>query len=865
MAIEKIQAQIITEVDDQSLKQSWDKVKMFARDTWKELDKSFLFKLQLDKANTKLQLESARGLLRQAKKDWDKEMILKYTIKTDELQSKLTEAWRKLNNFKNTWEQSVSRLSRLFGGLTDQVWVLISKLWALAVGAGLMAIWKQALMLWDKLEQANISFTTMLWSEEEAKNLLEDLTIFASNTPFELVWLRDTAKQLLAFGIESEQMIPTMKALWDVSSWLSVPIDRIAYAYWQVRVAWRLMGQDLMQFTNAWVPLIAELAKNMWVAENKIKDMVSAGEIGFADVQKAFKTMTEDGGRFANLMAKQSDTLSGKWSNLKDQADAILESIGTAMIPFAKKVVSALSWALNWLVNMWTWLRAITTLIVSGIVQSIFTVQKAWKTVAWNLQILFNGFVGSLRDFGANFWVFTRNVKAVFQNIPTFIWEALNKGIEKIENFLNKVTWWVNAFAKKLWYEWELVSGVSLWRIDLGAEKKALEEYKDLNSKAAAEKNYQIMKEMEEYQDSRDELKSMEAERLRDELLALANSNNKKKELDTELKDTIISNNNEATENAKWNAKILEDLQKKELEREKKFQAYLEENEEKRKKRDEERAKRIEKGTEIIQDYYWSLRDEIDKTKDKLDDFDDKIEESQKKIQDLKNDLAWEKQGAGVELAERKTEVEDKIRELEQEFAGIKGLTRLSDETLKSIWESTLWGGASWNQVLEVKKLYAELDFLKQNSALLTEEAIKEASESESEAIVRKLNEKEAEIQKEIELEEQRLNEFETQKAKEQEIYDALDKYRTTLEYNYTALLKQEVAKRIDELEAMRIKAIETAQAMASAWITTNNTSTTIWGVSINVDWSWSPISTADAIAKTFVDKVDKANKWIND
>jgi len=178
MAIEKVQAQIIAEVDDQSFKQAWNEVKLFARDTKKELDKSFLFQLQLDKANTKIQLDQARSLLRKAKKDWDKEMILKITLKTEELQSKLTEAWRRLNNFRNTWETSVSRLWRLFDWLSNKVGWMVSHLWKLLVVVWVVGwLWAKALMLGDKLEQANISFTTMLGSAEQAKTLLEDSAV----------------------------------------------------------------------------------------------------------------------------------------------------------------------------------------------------------------------------------------------------------------------------------------------------------------------------------------------------------------------------------------------------------------------------------------------------------------------------------------------------------------------------------------------------------------------------------------------------------------------------------------------------------------------------------------------------------------
>ena len=56
--------------------------------------------------------------------------------------------------------------------------------------------------------------------------------------------------------------------------------------------------------------------------------MVTAGQIGFTEVEKVIKKMTDEGGQFYNLMEKQSQTLSGQISNLGDAWDQMLNSIG---------------------------------------------------------------------------------------------------------------------------------------------------------------------------------------------------------------------------------------------------------------------------------------------------------------------------------------------------------------------------------------------------------------------------------------------------------------------------------------------------------------------------------------------------------
>lgn len=222
----------------------------------------------------------------------------------------------------NAGEKAGSKLQQsLWWGLKALVGLGVTK--ALSTAAG------RAYTLAGNLQQADVAFTTMLGGAEAARRMLQDLSDFAANTPFELTGVRETAKQLLAYNIEAHKIIPTLKALWDVSAGLSVPIQQVAFAYGQVKSAGRLLGQDLRQFTNAGVPIIAELAKNLGVAESQIKEMVSAGKIWFAEVEKAFQTMSAEGGKFANLMEKQSATMMGAWSNLKDSIDGLWEAIGS--------------------------------------------------------------------------------------------------------------------------------------------------------------------------------------------------------------------------------------------------------------------------------------------------------------------------------------------------------------------------------------------------------------------------------------------------------------------------------------------------------------------------------------------------------
>lgn len=258
----------------------------------------------------------------------------------------------------NAGEKAWDKLQQsIWGGLKALVGLGVTK--ALNTAAG----W--AYTLAGNLEQADVAFTTMLWGADAAKKMLKDLSDFAANTPFELTGVRQTAKQLLAYGIEANKIIPTLKSLGDVASGLSVPIEQIAYAYGQVRSATKLTWNDLKQFINAGVPIIWELAKNLNVSESAIKDMVSAGKIWFADVEKAFQTMSSEWGKFANLMDAQSNTMMGAWSNLQDAVDSLWETIGSL---FTETLRDAFKWIANMIDGIKEWAKehpALTKAIVT--------------------------------------------------------------------------------------------------------------------------------------------------------------------------------------------------------------------------------------------------------------------------------------------------------------------------------------------------------------------------------------------------------------------------------------------------------------------------------------------------------------------
>ena len=121
----------------------------------------------------------------------------------------------------------------------------------------------------------------------------------AAKTPFDLMGVAEGAKQLMAYGVSADKVNDTLVRLGNIASGLSIPLNDIVYLYGTTMVQGRLYAQDVRQFTGRGIPLVKELAEKYGVTADKINEMVSAGKIGFPEVEEAAGVDVERRGSFS--------------------------------------------------------------------------------------------------------------------------------------------------------------------------------------------------------------------------------------------------------------------------------------------------------------------------------------------------------------------------------------------------------------------------------------------------------------------------------------------------------------------------------------------------------------------------------------
>lgn len=194
--------------------------------------------------------------------------------------------------------------------------------------AGMAALAKKVADVRGEFQQLEIAFGTMLGSTDKANKLMIQLANTAAKTPFDLQGIAQGAKQLIAYGVAAEEINSTIVSLGDVAAGLSLPLNDLVYLYGTTMVQGKMFTNDLKQLQGRGVPILDALADQLDIAKNEVSEYVSAGRVS-ADVFKAaMLSMSQEGGKFAGLMAAQSASITGQISNIQDGIAMMFNEIG---------------------------------------------------------------------------------------------------------------------------------------------------------------------------------------------------------------------------------------------------------------------------------------------------------------------------------------------------------------------------------------------------------------------------------------------------------------------------------------------------------------------------------------------------------
>lgn len=245
-----------------------------------------------------------------------------------------------IEKFSKSAESTKERVGESFRDLAHGLAPFLAAFGVTAIVEGLGEVAIQA-------EKTKIQFEVFLGSGKKAAEMIGNLHAFADKSPFQFTELAEASKTLLTFGVTANNNLPVLKRLGDVSGGNAERLQLLASAYGKVSAFQRLTGREMLEFIHSgWNPL-RDISEATGISMEKLQKRMSKGEIGVNMISAALEHATGPGGRFNNMLVKQSQTLGGKWSTLKDHIHEMALKAATALAPLLKSFIEFGEWMLQ--------------------------------------------------------------------------------------------------------------------------------------------------------------------------------------------------------------------------------------------------------------------------------------------------------------------------------------------------------------------------------------------------------------------------------------------------------------------------------------------------------------------------------------
>lgn len=341
-----------------------------------------------------------------------------------------------VSQFRSGASQARGILSGLGSNLKSQLGGIGGELTAmLGLGSAISAL-KFGIQLSTQAEQTAISFEVMLGSATKAKSMLAQLKNFADTSPYESAGTNQNAQTLINFGVQAQDVLPTMRMLGDVAAGDQEKFSRLSLTFGQMAASGRLMGGDLLQFINAGFNPLQEISKRTGESMVDLKKRMEDGGVSAGEIADSFKAATSEGGQFFQMTERQSQTTAGRFSTMKDGINTALKEAGDAILKNLD------------MKGVFDHINAFTEQVPfffrnAGELIHLATIDWGiWllEVVPYGEQVshsLIAGFTAMWEGSKAGGMAFVSNIKAVFleiRNLASATWASISAGIQALIN-----------------------------------------------------------------------------------------------------------------------------------------------------------------------------------------------------------------------------------------------------------------------------------------------------------------------------------------------------------------------------------------------------------------------------------------------
>lgn len=201
-----------------------------------------------------------------------------------------------------------------------------------------------------EIEQLQTSFEVMTGSAKKAKEIIKELTDIGAKTPFEMKDLAKATNLLMSFGFSADDAIDSMMMLGDISQGNAQKLDTMSKAYGRMISSQKVTLEDINMMIDSGFNPLQIVVENTGESMASLYDRISAGTMEVEEITNAMKQATSEGGKYFQSMEKQSKTLNGQISTLKDNfsmfagvlAEDTTNAISSEFLPAINDTISAM-------------------------------------------------------------------------------------------------------------------------------------------------------------------------------------------------------------------------------------------------------------------------------------------------------------------------------------------------------------------------------------------------------------------------------------------------------------------------------------------------------------------------------------------
>lgn len=206
----------------------------------------------------------------------------------------------------------------------------------LAVGGAITAVGAAALKTgidYNTMQQTSrAALLTMLGSSQAVNEQMAKLDDFARNSPFSKQTFLAAQQQMLAFGIETQKVIPYLDAVQNAvaaAGGSNADIEAIVATMSKIQSSAKITAQDLNEFGNRGVNAAELIGSQMGKTGAEIRSEITAGTLGATEALDA-------------LAAGMSERFDGAAANVKQTFEGAMDRVKAAWRDFSAELARPL-------------------------------------------------------------------------------------------------------------------------------------------------------------------------------------------------------------------------------------------------------------------------------------------------------------------------------------------------------------------------------------------------------------------------------------------------------------------------------------------------------------------------------------------